>query len=110
MVAPELQPKFPEQIPAPTGRGRVPPHRPMTKDTQVRFVAVVLALVTVAAGVFGWINFQKERQFETPYDGVWWVEHHGQLRAQQVDPEGPGAKAGIKEGDILASINDRQIT
>jgi hypothetical protein len=45
----------------------------MTKDFQVRFLAVLLAIVTTAAAVFAWINFQKERQFEKPYDGVWWV-------------------------------------
>jgi len=76
----------------------------MTRDTQIRFVAVVLALLTVAAGVFGWINYQKERQFETPYDGVWWVEHDGRLHAERVDPEGPGARAGIKTGDVLLAI------
>jgi PAS domain S-box-containing protein len=65
---------------------------------------VVLALLTVAAGVFGWINYQKERQFETPYDGVWWVEHDGRLHAERVDPEGPGARAGIKTGDVLLAI------
>jgi hypothetical protein len=44
---------------------------PMTKDFQTRFSAVTLAVLTVAAAVFAFINFQKERQFETPYDGVW---------------------------------------
>ena len=81
----------------------------MTKDVQVRFVAVVLALLTVAAGVFGWINYQKERQFQTPYDGVWWVEHNSHLIAERVEPEGPGARSGIKSGDILQGINDHDI-
>ncbi|HYG97520.1 MAG TPA: ATP-binding protein [Terriglobales bacterium] len=81
----------------------------MTKDFQTRFSALVLALFTLAACVFAWINFQKEREFETPDDGVWWVEHHDQLQARQVEPEGPGAKAGIKKGDILVAINERPI-
>ena len=77
----------------------------MTRDFQLRFVATVLALLTVAAAVFAWINFRKEREFAVPYDGVWWVEQAGSLVADRVDPAGPGAKAGIKEGDQLLALN-----
>ncbi len=70
----------------------------MTKETQIRFAAVVFSLLTVTAVVFAWINFQKEREFSTPTDGVWWVESHGQLVAQRVDPLGPGDRGGIKAG------------
>ncbi len=98
-----------QQSPATQGRGAYFAQSAMTRDFQIRFVAVVLAIFTVTAAVFGWINWQKERQFETPYDGVWWVEHHGQLTAQRVDPNGPGARAGIKPGDVLAAINERPV-
>ncbi|MBZ5568509.1 MAG: GAF domain-containing protein [Acidobacteriia bacterium] len=81
----------------------------MTKDVQIRFVAVVLALLTIAAGVFGWINCQKERQFAVPYDGVWWVEDSGRLVAERVEAEGPGGRAGIKAGDLLQGVNDHSI-
>ncbi|HWR13967.1 MAG TPA: ATP-binding protein [Terriglobales bacterium] len=82
----------------------------MTKDFQVRFLALVLFLITAAAGTFAWINFQKERQFETPYDGVWWIEHNGHLLAQRVDADGPGARGGIRVGDVVTAINDSEIT
>lgn len=81
----------------------------MTKDFQVRFLAVLLAIVTTAAAVFAWINFQKERQFEKPYDGVWWVEHDGHLLAKRVDPDGPGARGGIRVGDIVTAVNESDI-
>ncbi len=81
----------------------------MTKDAQSRFFAVLLAVLTVAAGVFGWINFQKERQFETPSDGVWWVENDGHMEARRVDSDGPGARAGLKVGDDLYAINERAV-
>jgi len=82
----------------------------MTKDFQIRFVAVLLALVTVTAAVFAWINFQKEQQYVLPTDGVWWVERAGELRAARVDAEGPGARAGIKAGDLLTAIGERPVT
>jgi len=81
----------------------------MTKDIQVRFVAVTLGLLTVAAGVFGWINFQKEGQFQIPYDGVWWVENNSHLIAERVEPQGPGARSGIKTGDHLLGLGDHDI-
>ena len=45
-----------------------------------------------------------------PSDGVWWVEDGGHLRAERVDADGPGQKAGIKEGDRLLSVDGRNIT
>ena len=81
----------------------------MARDFQIRFVAVVLAALTIAAGAFGVINFQKERQFEIPYDGVWWIERNGQVTAERVEPNGPAAKAGIKPGDVLTAINEHAI-
>jgi PAS domain S-box-containing protein len=76
----------------------------MTKETQVRFIAVVFILLTVTAVVFAWINFQKEQAFSTPTDGVWWVESQGHLVAQRVDPLGPGDRAGIKADDVLVAV------
>jgi PAS domain S-box-containing protein len=81
----------------------------MNRDFQIRFTAGLLSLLTAAAVVLAWINFQKEREFQLPYDGVWWVEHNGNLIADRVEANGPGAKAGIKEGDRLAAISQREI-
>ncbi|HYL14099.1 MAG TPA: ATP-binding protein [Terriglobales bacterium] len=77
----------------------------MNKEFQIRFTAVLLFLLTAAAATFAWINFQKEREFLVPDDGVWWMEKSGKLVADRVEPEGPGAKAGIKEGDELAAVD-----
>jgi len=81
----------------------------MNREFQSRFSAVLLALLTVAAASLAWINFQKERQFEVPYDGVWWIESGGSLRAQRVDTEGPGERAGIKQGDELKAVDDHLV-
>ncbi len=60
--------------------------------------------------VFAWINFQKEREFSAPYDGVWWVESGSHLRAARVDADGPGQKAGIKLDDVLVAVDGRDIS
>ena len=91
----------------PKGSGPVP--KPMNRESQARFVAVLLFLLTVAAVVFAGFNFQKERDSAVPDDGVWWVEHNGRLVADRVDPAGPGAKAGIKADDQLVSVNGQEI-
>src|SRR5215831_3853367 len=84
-------------IPTPAGSG--PVQKPMNRESQARSVAVLLFLLTVAAVVFAGFNLQKENDSAGPDDGVWWVEHDGRLVADRVDPNGPGAKAGIKSGD-----------
>ena len=82
----------------------------MARDLQSRFFALLLALLSVAAIVFAWINFQKDREFFTPSDGVWWVEDADHLRAQRVDLNGPGEKAGVKKGDLLVAVDGRDIS
>jgi PAS domain S-box-containing protein len=81
----------------------------MNRESQVRFVAVLLFLLTVAAVVFASFNFEAEWKFVLPDDRVWWVEHNGRLTADRVDPNGPGAKGGIKAGDQLVSINGQEV-
>ncbi len=78
---------------------------PMSRDFQIR-PAILLFVLTAAAIILAGINFQKERNFQVPYDGAWWVEHGGNLVADRVEDNGPAAKAGIKEGDLLVAIND----
>src|ERR1700758_3821711 len=75
------------------------PLRSMNRDFQIRFTAGLLILLTTAAVVLAWINFQKEPEFLIPSDGVWWIEHNGSLLASRVDLSGPGARAGVKERD-----------
>ena len=72
----------------------------MKRELTVRFTAVLLAVLTVAAILFAWFNLQKEQSLVVPYDGVWWMEREGSLRAERVDPNGPGENAGVKQGDV----------
>jgi two-component system, NtrC family, sensor kinase len=99
---------FPVPVEPPKGSG-VPP-KPMNRESQVRSIAVLLFLLTVAAVVFAGFNFNTEWRFLVPDDGVWWVEHGGRLTADRVEPSGPGAKGGIKVGDQLVSVNGQDVS
>ncbi len=90
-------------------RGSGPVSKPMNRESQSRFIAVLLFLLTVAAVVFAGFNFQKERTSSVPDDGVWWSERSGHLVADRVDIAGQGAKAGIKPGDELVSVNGSEV-
>ncbi|HTW32025.1 MAG TPA: ATP-binding protein [Candidatus Sulfotelmatobacter sp.] len=90
-------------------KGPEPVPKPMNRESQARFVAVLLFLLTVAAVVFASFNFQKERDSAVPDDGIWWVERDGGLVAARVDANGPGAKAGVKAGDHLIAVNTQDV-
>ncbi|MFB3815934.1 MAG: ATP-binding protein [Terriglobales bacterium] len=90
-------------------QGTRSPYRPVASELTNRFTAVILAILTVAAATFAWINFQKGREYHLPQDGVWWVEADGRLKAQKVARETPGARAGLRSGDLLVSINGEEV-
>ena len=92
------------------GEGGLDRFRPMVKEYTTRFAALLLALITLTAICFAWINFFKEREYQLPYDGVWWVSANGQAKAEKVAWEGPGARAGVRAGDVLVSIDGRTVT
>ncbi len=81
----------------------------MNREFQAGFTAIALALLTLAAVVFSGYNFRVERQYTVPYDGVWWLERGGRLVANRLDPMGPAARAGIRNGDSVVSINGRKV-
>src|SRR5690242_21014076 len=108
-VAAKLHMRQSRRIEPPRSALAAHPADPMNKEFKTRFTVILLGLVTVGVATLGWINFQKEPDFQLPYDGVWWVERAGQQVAVRLDPNGPGAQAGIKSGDHLTSINQREV-
>ena len=92
------------------GGGSSTPHSPsMDRDLQVRFTAGLLLLATTAAIVFASINVAKEYEIQSPTDGVRWLEENGRLVAHRVEANGPGDKAGIRQGDRLTAIGQHEI-
>ena len=83
--------------------------RSVKSDFQIRFTAGALFLFTVAAIILSWINFQKSREFQVPYDGARWIERNGGLFADRVEPDGPAAKQGITRGDQLVAVTGHEV-
>jgi two-component system, NtrC family, sensor kinase len=82
----------------------------MKQTLRVSLGAVVLALATLAAMVFAWLNFVQRTEFESPDDGVVWLDSSRGVEAQQVAPNSPAARAGIHQGDELWAVNGVAIT
>ena len=65
----------------------------MKQNLRVSLGAVVLALATLAAMIFAWLNFVQRAEFETPDDGVVWLDTTQGIQAQQVAPNSPALRA-----------------
>jgi len=81
----------------------------MQRTFQTRIVAVLLALFTGAAIVCAGFNLEQENRYQSPTDGVWWVEAPQGLEAQRVPNDSPGERAGVKPGDLLLAANGRPV-
>ena len=81
----------------------------MFQELKFQLSTAILTLLTVAAGVSAVINFQQQSRFHLPDDGVIWVDRSAGVEALEVSQDRPAAKAGIKTGDLLVSINGSPI-
>src|SRR5216684_8284095 len=81
----------------------------MKDSLRMRFGAVTLALVTVAAIIFAILNFQQRARFDTPDDGTSWLDTPLGVQAWHVSPDSPAARAGIKPGDTVQTVNGVEI-
>jgi two-component system, NtrC family, sensor kinase len=73
------------------------------------FKIVAATLMTIIVVTIGILNLRDRASWKDPTDGVFWVESASGLRAAEVVPEGPGARVGIKPGDLLISLEGRPI-
>ena len=81
----------------------------MKENLRVRVGAVVLALATLVAVTFAWLNFLQRSQFDLVDDGVAWSDSAAGIEAWRVAPDSPAAGAGIRPGDILLAMNDSPV-
>jgi two-component system NtrC family sensor kinase len=82
----------------------------MKQNFKVSLGAVVLALATLVAVVFAWLNFVQRAQFEIPDDGVAWLGTANGVQAWKLAANSPAARVGIRPGDILIAINDLPVS
>ncbi len=81
----------------------------MKESLRVSVGAVVLALATLAAVIFAWLNFVQRSRYDLVDDGVAWSDSASGIEAWKVTPDSPASAAGILQGDILLAINDAQV-
>jgi two-component system, NtrC family, sensor kinase len=76
----------------------------MKDQLRIRLGAVTLALLTLAAIVFAFLNFEQRYRFVQPDDGVTWQDAAKGVLAARVARGSPGDHAGIKPGDVVESV------
>jgi two-component system, NtrC family, sensor kinase len=81
----------------------------MKESLRVSVGAVVLALATLAAVVFAWLNFLQRSSYDLVDDGVAWTDTATGIEAWKVMPNSPAAAAGIVPGDHLLAIDDTAV-
>jgi two-component system NtrC family sensor kinase len=81
----------------------------MKESLRVSVGAVVLALATLAAVIFAWLNFVQRSRYDMVDDGVAWSDSPSGIEAWKVVPDSPASEAGIRAGDILLAINDAPV-
>jgi PAS domain S-box-containing protein len=79
------------------------------RELKDQLISALLVILTVAAVISAGINFQQQRKFHLPDDGVTWVDRNGAVTAVYVAPNSGAAKAGIRTGDRLVSIAGRHV-
>ena len=78
----------------------------MKESLRVSLGAVVLALASLAAVIFAWLNFVQRSRYDLVDDGVAWSDSANGIEAWKVAPDSPASAAGIHPGDLLLAIND----
>ena len=68
-----------------------------------------MALATLTAVIYAWINFRQREIYDIPDDGVAWLDTTTGAQAWKVTPNSPAARAGIRVDDILVAINDSEV-
>jgi two-component system, NtrC family, sensor kinase len=80
-----------------------------TKPLRLQLISALLVTLTAAALIAAGINFQQQRKFRLPDDGVTWIDQDrdgaNRVVAAEIVPDSPAAHSGLKAGDELQQIN-----
>jgi two-component system NtrC family sensor kinase len=85
----------------------------MFQELKFQLSSAILTVVTIAAIVAGILNYDQNRRFPLPYDGVTWSDRENStgnvVEAERVQPDSPGERFGIHQGDELLAINGARL-
>jgi two-component system, NtrC family, sensor kinase len=79
------------------------------RELKDQLISALLVILSVAAVISAGINFQQQRRFHLPDDGVIWVDRGGAVIALHVAPGSAADQSLIRPGDRLISIAGRNI-
>ncbi|MBK5291149.1 MAG: PAS domain S-box protein [Acidobacteriia bacterium] len=84
------------------------------KELKSQLVSALLVILTAAGLISAGINFQQQKKFQLPEDGVTWVDRSDSSQrpivvALDIVPASPAERAGVKVGDVLTKINNALI-
>src|SRR5689334_19080918 len=82
----------------------------MFQELKFQLSTAILTILTVAAIIAAAINFDQQRKFRLPDDGVTWVDHQKSVQALYVSHASQAARGGIRAGDIILKINAVPVT
>ena len=90
------------------------------RELKRQLFGALLVILTMTLVIAAAVNFQQQRKFRIPEDGVTWVERFEKslqpdaaprpaVVAYHIQPASPAGKAGIREGDVLRRIHSARI-
>ncbi len=77
----------------------------MFQELKFQLSTAILTILTIAAMASAVINYQQQHKFRLADDGAVWVDRGHRVEALHIQSDGPAAKAGLKTGDTLLTIN-----
>lgn len=75
------------------------------RELKHQFGSALLVITTVAAIFAAGVNFQQQKKYRLPQDGVTWTQRGSRVEALHVVANGPADRAGLKRGDRVVKIN-----
>ncbi|MFN7920729.1 MAG: ATP-binding protein [Bryobacteraceae bacterium] len=85
------------------------------KELRSQLISALLVILTAAVLISAGINFQQQKLYQLPDDGVTWVDRKDTLgkpivMALDVVADSAAERAGVKAGDVILKINNFPIS
>ncbi len=78
----------------------------MLQELKFQLSTALLTVLTIAAAIAAGFSYEQNHKFRLPDDGVLWSDRATGVTATRVAADGPADRAGIREGDVLRSIQN----